>query len=62
MTGKYYSIIECCECGKEMILITEDYVKNKEEIVCSYCVSEKIKVTGQYDGLKECLKNKEERR
>jgi DNA-directed RNA polymerase subunit RPC12/RpoP len=56
-TMKYYSIYKCIKCKKEEILINED-LKNIEPR-CAYCSSKKVIEEGQYDNLKECLKNKE---
>ena len=44
-------------CKKEEILINED-LKNIEPR-CAYCNSKKVIEEGQYDNLKECLRNKE---
>ena len=56
-TMKYYSIYKCIKCNKEEILINDD-LKNIEPR-CAYCSSKKVIEEGQYDNLKECLKNKE---
>ena len=54
---KYYSIFICPRCKKEEILINHD-LKNIEPR-CAYCSSKKVIEEGQYDNLKECLRNKE---
>ena len=54
---KYYSIFICPKCKKEEILINDD-LKNIEPC-CAYCSSKKVVEEGQYDNLKECLRNKE---
>ena len=54
---KYYSIFICPKCKKEEILINDD-LKNIEPR-CAYCSSKKVVEEGQYDNLKECLRNKE---
>ena len=56
-TMKYYSIYKCIKCKREEILINDD-LKNIETR-CAYCSSKKVIEEGQYDNLKECLKNKE---
>ena len=54
---KYYSIYKCIKCKKEEILINDD-LKNIEPR-CAYCSSKKVVEEGQYDNLKECMRNKE---
>ena len=56
-----YTTLECKRCGKEMILLTEDVLK-EDEINCPYCCDDKVVVTGRYDCIKECIKNDDRKR
>jgi DNA-directed RNA polymerase subunit RPC12/RpoP len=55
--SKYYSIYKCIKCNKEEILINED-LKNIRPS-CAYCGNKKLIEEGQYNSIKECLRNKE---
>jgi DNA-directed RNA polymerase subunit RPC12/RpoP len=57
MLNKYYSIYKCIKCKKEQILINDD-LKNIVPC-CAYCGNKKLIEEGQYNSLKECLRNKE---
>lgn len=56
-----YTTLECKRCGKEMILLTEDVLK-EDEVNCPYCRDDKVVVTGRYDCIKECIKNDDRKR
>lgn len=51
-----YTTLKCKRCGREMILLTEDVLK-EDEINCPYCYDDTLVVTGKYDCIKECIKN-----
>ena len=56
-----YMAFQCKECGKEFILITEQYRQNMYEnkyISCAYCGSNNVNVEGKYDNLNECINDK----
>ena len=59
-----YMAFQCKECGKEFILITEQYIQNlyyiqniyeDKYISCAYCGSDNVNVEGKYDNLNECI-------
>ena len=62
-----YMVFQCKECGKEFILITEQYIQNlyyiqniyeDKCITCTYCGSDNVNVEGKYDNLNECINDK----
>lgn len=55
-----YIAHKCKKCGREFLLLEEDLNKTRHSnrevyIVCSYCSSRDIKVTGKYSDLEECM-------
>lgn len=56
-----YMTFQCKKCGKEFILITEQYIDNMNKdkyISCAYCGSDNVNVEGKYDGLNKCICDK----
>ena len=56
-----YMAFQCKECGKEFILLTEQYIQNMYEdkyISCADCGSDNVNVEGKYDNLNECINDK----
>ncbi|ABS35067.1 hypothetical protein FDG46_17285 [Clostridium botulinum] len=57
MLSVYTSYI-CCNCKKEIVLLSENIEMFRGYLVCPYCSSRKIKKQKITDSLKECMQEK----
>lgn len=62
-----YKMYKCKrkKCRREMILLSEDIRKAKEEgkyLTCAYCGSKDIEKIKETDSIKDCFKNDEKKR
>ena len=54
---KYYTTLECYDCGCVFIMITED-IQYTDYLTCPLHGShDNIHVTGRYDKINECMAN-----